>query len=329
MNLVRPQAPPRADFLAILSDPDLLQLLLVACPDALIVTTPAHTVALYTGAAEELFGFPPVDVLGRSLARLFPDRRARARLRRQLDAAGRVAGFELPAARHNGTTFPASVSAARVNGRYGETLGTVYYIRDHSSIRAIEETLRRNNEDLSSMVSRLDHLARHDPLTGLLNRAAAFDAAERFLLSAADARPSLGVAVFDLDRFKAVNDTYGHLAGDRVLADFAAALRSHARATDILGRFGGEEFIAFLPSAGLHDTRTFAERIRSAFAAVPLRVAEELAITCTASAGVASIPSCAETIDEAIRIADERLYIAKRTGRNRVVDHDSPTEHAA
>jgi diguanylate cyclase (GGDEF)-like protein/PAS domain S-box-containing protein len=320
----------RGDFLAILADPDLLQLWLVACPDAVIVASAEDRIALYTGAAEEMFGFAPVEVLGRRLSLLFPDRAARRALRDALDRDSSVRAMELPAIRKGLPPFPAAVSAARLSNRYAERLGTVYYIRDHSAVREIEDALRRNNAQLSHLVARLDHLARHDPLTRLLTRAAAFQAAQDLLL-ALPRGAALGVAVFDLDHFKAVNDSYGHLAGDAVLASFGTILRQLARPGDVIGRFGGEEFVAFLPGASLDDTARFAERIRAAVPACPVAIDETIRVTVTVSAGVAALPCCATQLEEAVRIADRRLYLAKRTGRNRVVVHepDQPTERSA
>jgi diguanylate cyclase (GGDEF)-like protein/PAS domain S-box-containing protein len=319
----------RADFLAVLSDPDLLQLLLVACPDAVIVASPEGRIALYTGAAEKLFGFAPVEVLGRRVSILFPDPAGRRALREALAGHGSVAALELRALRKDAPPFVAAVSAARIDDRFGQRLATVYYIRDHTGVREIEEALRRNNAQLTSLVARLDHLARHDPLTRLLNRAAAIEAAEGILLAFPVGEGRLGVAIFDLDRFKAVNDSYGHLAGDAVLERFGTVLRQQARHGDVVGRFGGEEFIAFLPGASLEDTARFAERIREAFAAAPVRVDDALTIQVTVSAGVSAIPGCADNIEEAVRIADERLYDAKRGGRNQVVADDRHHRSAA
>lgn len=319
----------RADFLAVLADPDLLQLMLVACPDAVVVTSPEERIALYTGASEALFGFAPIEVLGRRAGLLFPDRDAWRELQQALARDGYVRTFELAARRKDGPNLVAAVSAARVANRFGERLGTVYYIRDHSAVREIEDALRRNNAQLSTLVARLDHLARHDPLTRLLNRAAAYEAAENVLLAFPVGEARLGVAIFDLDRFKAVNDSYGHLAGDAVLEAFGTILRQQARHGDVIARFGGEEFVAFLPGAGLEEAARFAERIRDAVQLRPVAIDDTITITVTVSAGVSAIPDCAENLEEAVRLADERLYEAKRGGRNRVVADSCQQRNAA
>ena len=196
-------------------------------------------------------------------------------------------------------------------------------------MREIEDALRRNNAQLNHLVSELDHLARHDQLTGLLHRGSAVEAAEDALLASGLERQPFGVALFDLDHFKLVNDSYGHLVGDRVLATLAGIMRRTARANDIVGRFGGEEFVAFLPGADLEAVSGFAERVRCAIEQLPLTINDDIHVAITVSAGVAALPSCADSLNDALRVADDRLYAAKRAGRNRVVNHDSTERRSA
>lgn len=307
------------DLVTFLSDPDLLQLMLFACPDGVVATDEHDHIVLYTGASELIFGFAPFEVMHEDFATLFASPVEFGQLRAEIAARGVVTNLELQGRRRDAGSFPAAVSAAALRDRFGSYLGTVLYVRDHTNAHALEERLRANNEQLGSMVVELDYAARHDRLTGLLYRAAALDAAEAILLRQGLRRSDFGVAIFDLDRFKSVNDSYGHLRGDAVLAAVARVLRDAARQQDIVGRFGGEEFIAFLPGAGLDDTRGFAERVRLAIAGTELPLSDEIRIHVTISAGVASLPSCADSLNEAIRVADDRLYAAKRGGRNQVV----------
>jgi diguanylate cyclase (GGDEF)-like protein len=161
------------------------------------------------------------------------------------------------------------------------------------------------------------HLAMFDPLTALFNRRAFMDLAERELARARRARAPCAVLMMDLDFFKRVNDDYGHQAGDRVLADFAATARQSVRTEDLVGRYGGEEFCAVLPGADLAKALEIAERIRAAVAARPLA---GLPSTITVSIGVvAGALSAATSLDAAIGLADKALYEAKHGGRNRVV----------
>ncbi len=311
------------DFIELLSDPELLQLMLFACPDGVVATDRDDHVVLYTGASEALFGFPPFEVLQRSARMLFASDDDFALVRTLLAASGSVANLPVMAARADDRPFAAAVSAAALHDRSGAYSGAIIYVRDHSELRRIEETLRARNDELSELVGEFAFLARHDQLTGLLRRGSAVEAAEDVLLSGGLEQPRpFGVAIFDLDHFKRVNDSYGHLVGDQVLGAVARVMLGTARTGDILGRFGGEEFIAFLPGADVQSTADFAERVRAAVREASVIVADSRPIEVTVSAGVASIPGCADSLHEAIRIADDRLFIAKRGGRDRVVGAD-------
>ncbi|HEY5475441.1 MAG TPA: sensor domain-containing diguanylate cyclase [Tepidiformaceae bacterium] len=315
------------DFLSVLSDEELLQLMLFACPDGVVATDREGMVVLYTGASEQIFGFPPIEVLNQGAAMLFGEHWEN--LLERIGNEGRVTGHEMVARRKDSPPFPASISAAGLSDRYGGVMGTVIYIRDHSDVRAIEDALRENNDRLNELVRELNYVARHDHLTGLLHRGSAMEAAEAVLLSSGLPGMSFGIAIFDIDHFKTVNDSYGHLVGDDVLAGVAQLLQRTARQGDIVGRFGGEEFIAFLPGADLSAVNGFAERVREAIAEETVVVGNEVAINVTISAGVAALPTCADSLQDGIRVADDRLYIAKRAGRNRVVASDEAVRRSA
>jgi len=303
------------DFIDLLADADLLQLLLFNCPDGVIAAGPDHNVVLYTGASERIFDFEPIEVLRKDVSRLFAEPEEYRRFLSLLDEDGHVENRVMWAARKGGQPFAAAVSASRLSDRYGSSSGLVLYVRDYTSIQAIQAELRDRNDQLNELAS-------HDQMTGLLNRASAMEAARQAILGAGIQNRQFGVAVFDLDHFKAVNDSYGHLVGDEVLAALAGVLRATARQGDIVGRFGGEEFIAFLPGADLAAVVGFAERVRAAIETAAVVVGGEVTIHATVSAGAAAIPTCADNLREAMRVADDRLYVAKRSGRNRVIGVD-------
>lgn len=309
----------QTDFVALLRDPELLRRILFACPDGVLATDVDGKIALFAGACEAIFGYQPVEMMGKDYRVLLQSDQAHDLVRAELAVHGQVANFETPALRKGGAPFFAVLSAAAMKDRSGTLHGTIFYIRDHSGVRQVEDALRRNNAHLTHLVSTLDHLARHDQLTGLLRRGSAMQAAEEAIASEGRA---FGIALLDLDQFKLVNDSYGHLVGDRVLAALAGTLRRCARLNDIVGRFGGEEFVVFLPGADLEAVRAFAERVRVAIERSGVQFMDEVNVPITVSAGVASIPSCGETLNEALRVADDRLYAAKRAGRNRVVHAD-------
>ena len=165
-------------------------------------------------------------------------------------------------------------------------------------------------------VNRYKMAAASDPLTGLLNRRGFYEAAASLMAASCCRRMApVSVLAFDLDKFKSVNDTYGHAGGDAVLKLFANVARETLRATDIVGRLGGEEFVALLPSTAT-EAAVAAERVRAALATASV-VHEERRIAVTVSIGVASGAPTTE-IETLIARADGVLYRAKENGRNRV-----------
>ncbi len=158
--------------------------------------------------------------------------------------------------------------------------------------------------------------SRRDALTGLPNRRAFEEDLAREASRAVRAGTPLAVVVLDVDRFKAVNDTHGHAAGDAVLQAVAARAAGAIRAGDLLARVGGEEFGILLPAADLARAVDAAERIRMTLAALPVEAAG-IALAITASFGCAALAR-GETPEELVARADARLYEAKGAGRNRV-----------
>jgi|SRR5579872_2022096 len=171
--------------------------------------------------------------------------------------------------------------------------------------------------------------ARTDAKTGLLNAVAWQREAAVEVTRAAQARTPLAVAIADIDHFKAVNDTHGHLAGDAVLAAVSAAMRDLLRDCDLCGRFGGEEFTVLLPRTTTAQALEITERIRQGISQLAVPRDGTAAIRVTISIGVA-VPSRARcTLDDLLAAADHALYQAKRSGRDRVVIYpDTPVPQA-
>jgi two-component system cell cycle response regulator len=167
-------------------------------------------------------------------------------------------------------------------------------------------------------LERLAGLARKDPLTGLPNRRALEEELPRALARALRAGEPLSVVVLDVDRFKEVNDRHGHAAGDAVLAAVAGRAAAALRGSDVIARFGGEEFAVVLPGADLARAAEAAERIREAVAAEAV-TAGGAALSVTVSLGCATLLPDERDARALLARADARLYEAKRAGRNRVV----------
>lgn len=185
---------------------------------------------------------------------------------------------------------------------------------DPNELRArVRNQIRRKRyqERLRADLDRSLEMAVTDPLTGLRNRRYVRRHLEGVLRNAGAA-----VLLIDVDRFKLVNDTYGHAAGDVVLREVAERVRGHLRAADVVARYGGEEFLVVMSGALVEDGMLVAERLRGAIAAVPI-AAEGQSLSVTASIGVAAADTGAAS-DDVVSAADAALYRAKNNGRNRV-----------
>jgi diguanylate cyclase (GGDEF)-like protein len=174
------------------------------------------------------------------------------------------------------------------------------------------------NQRLLLAERELKQQATHDALTGVFNRGAINEMLQSELARAQRSERALGVIMVDVDNFKQVNDSQGHLAGDHALRAVAARLRSGLRGYDHIGRFGGEEFLIVLGEANFKSASETAERLRLAVSAEPVPCGDRR-VTVTISAGVAVVEQTAAiNLDQIIAAADEALYEAKRHGRNRV-----------
>jgi diguanylate cyclase (GGDEF)-like protein len=191
-------------------------------------------------------------------------------------------------------------------------LRTLYLRRQ---AKQLQQQIDEHTRDLRSANRRLDELAGTDGLTGAYNR-------RRFLELATGERElaqsgPICIALFDLDRFKQVNDMHGHLAGDAVIRAAVQVIKQHSRKGDLVGRYGGEEFVLCLPGTRLVHALETAERIRDALAATIVTHDGQL-ISVTVSIGIAALlPD--ESIEQWLARADKALYEAKRNGRNRCV----------
>ncbi|MGF9914273.1 GGDEF domain-containing protein [Paenibacillus ehimensis] len=165
--------------------------------------------------------------------------------------------------------------------------------------------------DLQKQTEQLTHAAMTDSLTGLTNRRTFGSIMRQWT----EMRQPFALIVIDVDRFKSINDTYGHQAGDEVLKHLARVLTSSVRSNDICCRYGGEEFVALLPLTTVSDAWSTAERVRTAIETVE----NPLGIPITVSSGIAHYPTHAESAELLFQRADHALYQAKKSGKNRSI----------
>ncbi len=194
----------------------------------------------------------------------------------------------------------------------------------------LEDQVHRRTEDLEAALHKVQALqaqlreqAVRDPLTGLYNRRYLTETFGRELLRAQRCARQVSVVMGDIDYFKAINDTHGHLAGDEVLKTFSALLKHYSRGSDISCRYGGEEFLLVLFDMVEDDAYLRTEQLRQAFAASAITWGGSV-IQATASFGVAVFPLDADTSDKLIAAADAALYAAKDAGRNQVKRYAAP-----
>jgi diguanylate cyclase (GGDEF)-like protein len=195
-------------------------------------------------------------------------------------------------------------------------------------IKRLQEELEQKTNELADANRQLLRVSQTDALTGLANRRHIEERLTEMYEHSSRLSEPLSCVMCDIDKFKSVNDTYGHQAGDAVLRQFAKILQGEAREIDRIGRYGGEEFLLLLPGTVLDAAVTFADRVRKAV--------EEHTFTFdggtlkrTASFGVSGWPHPAIAHSETlVKMADDALYVAKETGRNRVIRFDGPEFNA-
>lgn len=210
----------------------------------------------------------------------------------------------------------------------------IVYLSVETDIRKQLAAMRQGADDFLSKPIPHDHLVsaitsrverartlrsfmKHDSLTGLLNHTAMLEQLEIEIVRAKRNSTPLSYGMMDMDHFKNVNDTYGHLTGDRVIKSLSRLLKKRLRKTDIIGRYGGEEFALILPDTNMENAKSVLDEIRTGFAQVHHQ-SDKNEFTVTFSCGVSSFPAYSEVL-ELTDAADKALYDAKRAGRNRVV----------
>ena len=284
-----------------------------AAPDGIVGTDEDGRIVLVNSEAEQLFGWSREELLGRfgtilvtrEHGRLLDEAR-QASLRTDLPETSLITRADLDAVRKDGSVFPGAVAFGRISTARGRILlGTV---RDISERRAAQ--------------AHIAHLAYHDALTGLPNRAMLEQHLDRALERAARRQGAVALFYVDLDEFKMVNDSLGHLAGDELLRQVGQRLHALTRGEDLLARPSGDEFLLLVDDLGPDPTASaevISERIHASLRPpFPLQDAE---LRIGASVGVSLYPDDATDADGLLRHADAALYAGKAAGRGRSVTY--------
>ena len=239
------------------------------------------------------------------------------------EAMSRIVG-EIPEIEH---LFDTSLLSSDTAGAILETARELLTIRNLQALEQVS-SLQAATDDLAARTVALEDMHRHDSLTGVFSRGHLDRVLEQEFAAATRGNWPLSVVFVDLDRFKLVNDTYGHPAGDAVLSATAKVLLSAARQTDCVARYGGEEFMLVLPGLAQDDAEAVCERLLSNLRLARHRIADTM-LRVTASLGLATHSAHApfRSISQLVEAADRAVYIAKKQGRDRLVRHVPETAH--
>lgn len=219
--------------------------------------------------------------------------------------------YEAIGRKRDGSQFPMLVKGqnAMIDGKPTRITSAI----DLTEIKRSEAALRQANQELA-------RIAHTDPLTGAFNRRYLDEAAGSLVALAKREGRDIAIAMMDIDDFKPINDRFGHDVGDRVISALVDLIRKQIRQSDLIVRFGGEEFVLMLPNTGLEDAEQVAEKIRQ-------QVATSQAVApvqFTLSIGLTVVSSLDQNITDSIARADKALYQAKREGKNRVCSRPTP-----
>jgi diguanylate cyclase (GGDEF)-like protein/PAS domain S-box-containing protein len=300
--------------------------------DGLLVLDASFRVLDLNRAAEHILGIRAADVVARNASAAFPE----------------LAQMEETSA-HLESEYHAELQGAADGGRYYDIKltplrnrqslsGFLVLFRDISVSRHADDELRQTNRELKSRLREIESLhkklrsqATRDPLTNLYNRRYLEEILEKEIARAARKGTPVSVIMMDADKFKRINDIYGHKAGDQALQTLARIIQIHIRRSDIACRYGGEEFVIVMPSTDTVIARGRAEEIRKDFEEKEI-FGPGTAGRTSLSIGIAAYPTAGSTGEDVLDAADQAMYAAKMSGGNRIkvrlkpVKRDIPLE---
>lgn len=302
-------------------DSDRLEQLIELAPTAILLTRAEDgVILLHNRRTRELLNDPAFGLVGRSALEFYVEREAREHLVAAVRRDGHIdrhAVLLRPPGSAQDRWFELSAVAVEYDG----SPALLTSLHDIDSLHTLEAQLAAARAEADQARARarelsaeLDRLAAYDRLTQALNRRHFEEVAARELGRARRYSLSLAVLMFDIDHFRHINDDYGRVVGDGVLRELVGLLRTRLRVSDVLARWGGEEFVVLAPSTSLEEARRFAEKLRDLIAAHPFPEVGEVSV----SVGVTAL-DYRDTLDNLLRRADQALHRAKAEGRNRVM----------
>ncbi|MFA7268203.1 MAG: diguanylate cyclase [Sterolibacterium sp.] len=288
-----------------------LAVIVESSQDAISTANMTGIITSWNGGAQRVYGYSAEEAVGQHSALIVPPEKLEehALLLERIGAGGSAVNLETARLTKNGQRIDVSLTVSPIQARGGGVAGY--------------STIARDITERKRMEAELHEMAATDFLTGVSSRRLFISRIEMELarLQRLD-RHCVSVLMIDLDRFKRINDTYGHATGDAILIHCAAIMRECLRKIDTVGRMGGEEFAILLPGTDLAAASIFAERLRLKVAETPI-VQDAQTIAVTVSIGIAAMHADDAAADAALNRADDALYRAKKAGRNRL-EIDAP-----
>lgn len=273
--------------------------------------TNAQGVVQHVGpGVRRVLGYEPHEIEGRTAESYYPHSSDRDAFKAAILADGEVSDFPGQMVRRDGQVIDISISSHALYDHAGNFAGVEGIYRDVTQRKNLERELQR--------------LATTDMLTGIANRRAFLETAESAYAHSCHSGEPLTLLMLDLDHFKTINDRYGHLEGDRALVAFAQAVKSQLRASDAVGRLGGEEFGVLLPLTTLAEGLEAANRILQSVRALQLSDDTGQAYRITTSLGVGAFRQGDRSLRDMLDRADQALYQAKRQGRDQIASLETP-----
>lgn len=303
-------------FLPVLSSDeqaDLLKRVMDSLPDGVYIADRERRISYWNNTAEFLTGYRSDEVVGKRCSDNFLTHgedvgcllcEGDCPLRRTIED-GRLRRADVYFRHRGGHRVPVEVRVAPIRGTASEVVGVIELFNDNSRQRAVRERARE-----------LARFAFLDPISQVGNRRYLEQQLSQYLDKHSKSGAPFGIILADLDEFKKINDTYGHVAGDSTLVAVARTLANCLRASDVVGRWGGDEFMAILPGVSREALARACEKFRRLVAQSTVRV-DRSEVRMTVSVG-AAIVAPGDSPESLLNKADQRLYNSKQSGRNRV-----------
>jgi diguanylate cyclase (GGDEF)-like protein/PAS domain S-box-containing protein len=272
--------------------------------DAIVGRDLDRKIVIWNAAAERLLGWTAAEAIGQDLTQMFPpeEQPAIAANRKRVTQGGTVTHEAVRIAK-DGRRIEVSLGVSPIKDDRGNIIGSAAIFRDITELKQAE--------------ARIQHLAHYDSLTDIPNRRLFYDRLSHATSLARRDRRELALLYIDLDKFKAVNDTLGHDAGDELLKCVAGRIRHALRESDTLARMGGDEFVVILPAiTSREDVAKVAAKIIGALSLSFKLSGHAQEVTIGASMGIAIYPADAQDIDALIKAADAAMYNAKQVGNS-------------